>query len=406
MKTVAVFLFLVPASLVVQGSVLHVYAEQRGGDNGLAALIGLLGQVDDAAIQLDLLTGMFDALEGRRDVNMPKAWPEVYPRLAKSSNQQVREKSTQLALIFGDQNAIATLRGQMTDRNLPAETRRLALKLLASNQVSGLDLQLFALLDDPHLRGAAIRGLAAFNNPKTPELLLKRYQDFKQQERADVIQTLATRPVYAAKLLDAVEEGIVASTDISAFAARQINSLADPSLQQRLKLLWGDVSRTSQQQQAAIEKYREVLSKELLAMADLEAGRRLFDKHCKSCHTLYGEGGKIGPDITGSNRDNLDYILENILAPSSAVPRAYKVNVIVTDEGRVLNGIIVAQTPQTITLQTVNERIILDRNHIEQLKPSPLSMMPDGLLEKMEKKEVRDLIAYLREEQQVPLGEQ
>lgn len=381
-------------------------AEENGDSSGLAALVSLLGQVDDAEIQLDLLTGMFDALEGRRDMEMPRVWPKVYLKLAKSPNGQVREKSTQLALIFGDRAAITLLRKQMSNRELPAESRRRALSLLAANQISGLDTQLFALLDDPDLRREAIRGLAAFSNPKTPELLLDRYEKLSQQERADVIQTLATRPAYATALLNAVEKGTVAPADISAFAARQINSLSDSSLRKRLKSLWGDVSQTSKQQKAAIEKYRKTLTGDFLADADLIAGRQLFDKHCKSCHTLYGEGGKIGPDITGGNRDNLDYILENVLAPSAAVPRAYKVNVIVTDEGRVLNGIIVARTPQTITLQTVNERVVLDRNHIEQLKPSPLSMMPDGLFEKMSNGEVRDLIAYLRQKRQVPLGEE
>jgi len=406
MKYPVAHALLLAASLLTFACNVEGRAEESGDSSGLAALVSLLGQVDDAEIQLDLLTGMFDGLEGRRDMEMPQAWPKVYLKLAKSPNGQVREKSTQLALIFGDPAAVSFLRKQMTDRKLPAETRRRALSLLAANQISGLDTQLFALLDDPDLRGEAIRGLAAFSNPKTPELLLDRYENLGQQERADVIQTLATRPAYATALLDAVEKGTVNPADISTFAARQVNSLSDSSLRKRLKSLWGDVSRTSKQQKTAIEKYRKTLTGDFLADADLAAGRQLFDKHCKSCHMLYGEGGKIGPDITGSNRDNLDYILENVLAPSAAVPRAYKVNVIVTDEGRVLNGIIVARTPQTFTLQTVNERIVLDRNHIEQLKPSPLSMMPDGLFEKMSNDEVRDLIAYLRQKRQVPSGEE
>jgi putative heme-binding domain-containing protein len=380
-------------------------AANEPDNSGLSALVQLLGQVDDPAIQLDLLTGMFDALEGRRDMKMPSAWPEVYPKLAKSPDTSVREKSTQLALIFGDPQAIASLRSQMIDSKAPIESRRRALSLLTANQVAGLDKQLYALLDDAELRGDAIRGLAGFGIPKTPTVLLGVYDRFTPEQRADTIQTLATRPNYAIALLDAVEAGVVQPSEISAFAARQIDSLGDATIKERLKAFWGDVAKTSQQQKAAIKKYKKTLSDDLLAKANLTSGRVLFDKHCKSCHTLYGEGGKIGPDITGGNRNNLDYILENILAPGAAVPRAYQVNVVATDEGRVLNGIIVAQTPQTITLQTVNERIILDRNHIDQLKPSPLSMMPDGLLEKLSGDEVRDLIAYLRQKRQVAIGE-
>jgi putative heme-binding domain-containing protein len=380
-------------------------AANEPDNSGLSALVQLLGQVDDAAIQLDLLTGMFDALEGRRDMKMPSAWPEAYPKLAKSPNESVREKSTQLALIFGDPKAIASLRSQMMDRKAPVESRRRALSLLTANQVAGLDKQLYELLDDVELRGDAIRGLAGFGNPKTPTVLLNAFDRFTPEQRADAIQTLATRPTYSTALLDAVKKGVVQPSEISAFAARQIDSLGDATIKERLKSLWGDVLKTSKQQQSAIAKYKKTLSDDVLAKANLAAGRVLFDKHCKNCHTLYGEGGKIGPDITGGNRNNLDYILENILAPSAAVPRAYQVNIVATEEGRVLNGIIVAQTPQTITLQTVNERIVLDRKLIAQLKPSPLSMMPDGLFEKMSQEEVRDLIAYLRERRQVAIGE-
>ena len=103
-----------------------------------------------------------------------------------------------------------------------------------------------------------------------------------------------------------------------------------------------------------------------------------------------------GPGLTGSQRSNLDYILENVLDPSAVVPREYQVNVIQLQDGRVINGIIKAETDKAITVRTANETIVVPKAEIESRAVSKLSMMPEGIFEKMTEQEVRDLVAYLR----------
>ena len=56
------------------------------------------------------------------------------------------------------------------------------------------------------------------------------------------------------------------------------------------------------------------------------------------CHTLFGEGGKVGPDLTGSNRANLDYALMNILDPSAVIAKEYRPTIVITTDGRVITG--------------------------------------------------------------------
>ena len=72
-------------------------------------------------------------------------------------------------------------------------------------------------------------------------------------------------------------------------------------------------------------------------------------------------------------------------------------------DGRVLNGLVRRQTDRTLTLQTQTESLTLDREEIEEIKPSPLSLMPEGLIDPLAEAEVRDLIAYLMHRTQVPL---
>ena len=124
-------------------------------------------------------------------------------------------------------------------------------------------------------------------------------------------------------------------------------------------------------------------------------GRAVFNRTCLSCHKLFDAGGDVGPELTGSDRANPDYILENVLDPSAAVSQDYTVTNVATTDGRLVSGIIREQTPTSLVIQTANERVVLPREDVEAIKPSTTSMMPEGLLEPLSTREVRDLFAYL-----------
>jgi putative heme-binding domain-containing protein len=107
--------------------------------------------------------------------------------------------------------------------------------------------------------------------------------------------------------------------------------------------------------------------------------------------------------LTGGQRSNLDYVLDNVLDPSAIVPREYKVHVLRLADGRVLQGVIAEETPQTLSVRTANETVHVPTAEIESRKESPLSMMPEGLFDRLAADEIRDLVAYLASPQQVPL---
>jgi putative heme-binding domain-containing protein len=128
---------------------------------------------------------------------------------------------------------------------------------------------------------------------------------------------------------------------------------------------------------------------------DPARGRSIFGRACLACHKLYDSGGDVGPDLTGSDRANLDYILENVLDPSAAVSRDYTLTSVSTTDGRLISGIIRQQTEASLLIQTANERVLLPREDVEAIKPSTSSMMPEGLLDPLSAQEIRDLFAYL-----------
>ena len=136
---------------------------------------------------------------------------------------------------------------------------------------------------------------------------------------------------------------------------------------------------------------------------DVALGRAVFARTCQQCHMLYGVGGKIGPDITGSNRASLDYLLENILDPSAVIPKEYAASVLHLKNGRVITGIVHAETPVAFTVVTATETLTVSRGDVAERLQSEVSMMPDDLLKDLSDAEVRALVAYLQSPVQTPL---
>src|SRR5262249_28204826 len=145
------------------------------------------------------------------------------------------------------------------------------------------------------------------------------------------------------------------------------------------------------------------LSEDDLQKANLERGRLVYSKTCANCHRLFDDGGDVGPELTGSQRANLQYVLENVLDPSAVVAREYQMNVVTLKNGRVLNGIVKLENERALTLRTEKEMIVVPKDEIDTRTVSKQSMMPDGLFDKLSREEVRDLIGYLASPRQVPL---
>lgn len=369
---------------------------------GGPALVRLLSDRDAPELRRDVLQGMDEALRGRKRVDAPEGWAGLFDRLARADDPGVRKQAILLALLFGDPRAASLLRSTMKDASAPAVERRDALMALASKRAPGLATELHALIEDPALRGSALRSLAAYDDPKTPEAVLRRYRALSVAEKDDAINTLASRPTYARALLDAVARGDVPARDLSVTTARQLLALGDPAIAAKLKEVWGAVRPTSKEKSALAARYKALLTPARLRGADPSRGRVVFRVACASCHKLFGAGGDVGPELTGSDRANLDYVLENVLDPSATVGRDYRLTTVATADGRVLSGIVRSQNERGLVVQTVNERLTVDRDDVEALKPSDASMMPEGLFEKLTDEEVRDLVAYLASRGQAP----
>jgi putative membrane-bound dehydrogenase-like protein len=369
----------------------------------LVSLVLVLDDGKDTVVHLDVLHGMHEALQGQRNATAPEGWSNVYRELSGSTNAEVREKVLQLSVLFGDPQALAVLHQRAADPKADAEARQSALQTLIEKRPPDLVPLLQKLIGDRGLRGLALRGLASYSDPETPALILEHYSSFTDAEKTDAVATLASRPKYALTLLDAMEKGRVPRRDLSAFTVRQLLAFKDKNLSERLTKVWGSIRPPSQEKAAQLAKYKAMTPADALKKADRNHGRLLFSRTCANCHTLFGEGGKIGPDLTGSQRTNPEYLLTKLLDPSAVVARDYQMTVIITKSGRTLSGLIKEESEKTLALQTQNEVVRVEKTDIEERNRSSQSMMPDGLLAMLSPAEVRNLIAYLSGPGQVPL---
>jgi putative membrane-bound dehydrogenase-like protein len=370
-------------------------------DRRLDDLVSVLRRVDQPTLQRDILRGIKEGLSGRRQVRMPSSWYGAYPVVMASPLAEVRENALALAVQFGDERAFSLLRKVVPDRAQPFKNRAAALQTLLFQQEADLEPILHDLLHDQAMRRQAIRGLSSFDDPEAPKLLLQGYAKWNADERSDAVQTMSSRSSYALALLEALEKQTIPRADVSSYTIRQLQALKSPEVSAKLTKLWGEIRPASADKAKLMAKYKGELRPDVLKNANLANGRALYQKACASCHRLFGEGGDIGPDLTGSQRTNLDYVLENVLDPSAIVPREYQVTVVVTTAGRTLSGIVKKENDAAITLQMQNEQVVVPKGDIESRTPTKVSMMPEGIFEQLRIDEVRDLVAYLASPVQV-----
>ncbi len=368
------------------------------------SLVERLVASDDPAVQRDILTGMSQALRGWHKAPVPKAWSAAAQRLAKSADADVQTLTREVSVVFGDGRALDELREIADNGNAEPEARRQALRTLVESRGDDVPPLLLKLVGDKVIVNDAIRGLAAFDVPQTPAIVLEAFGGLNLEGRVIAVNTLVSRPAYAKALLEAVAVGKINRSDLSAYHARQIRSFNDESLTAALTKVWGETRVTAADKRKLIERYKTLLTAERLSQGNLAAGRALFNKTCATCHVLYGQGKVVGPDLTGSNRKNVDYLLENILDPSASVAVDFRMAVVSLKSGRVVTGLAVEKTEKTLTFETQNERIVVERSEIEESKNTESSLMPEGLFQTLSDEQVCDLAAYLMSSEQSPLA--
>ena len=379
---------------------------QDAAPNPLNVLVQTLGKIESPESQANILRGMNASLKGKRGVAVPAAWPALYEKLKASPNEEVRQQAQALAATFGGGTALDEMRRALADAAANLDARKAALdSLLAAKDAPTLPLLLDLVSPPGPLRAFALRGLAGFDDARIPGKILAVYPTLDAAERHDALGTLLARSASARTLLAAIDAKTLDRAAISAPLARQLQSLHDAGIDAWLAKNWGAVRTSSADKQNQIATFKKFLTADSILRANAGHGRVLFNQTCALCHTMFGEGAKLGPELPGAFED-VDYLLQNIVDPNAIIGKDYQQTFIETKDGQMLSGIIAADDATAVTLKTLAGPATVQRADIKAVEVSPNSLMPEGLLSALDEDGVRDLFLYLRQRQQVPLPPQ
>ena len=371
-------------------------AVTRNYDYAKENLIPIIGNLNPELAQA-AIKGTYESLLRKSNPEMPSAWSTVYKKLLDRKNEELSFNSTLLALKFKDKSAPLALKALVKDKSLNADVRRKSLDALIKSKDDELFTVLKSTIDDKELSEAAINGLAGLSDDSIPELLFAKFSTLDAKGKAAVFTTLCSRESFTKALFVKLEDKTLSSSYLSSFHIRQIQLFENEELNKRLKKIWGDIKKRSESKEKELARYKKMLTKRFLSEGDSKNGKGVFTRVCAACHKLFGEGGKIGPDLTGSGRKDLHYILENVIDPSAIVSKDFQLVSIKTKDDRFISGTISEENDDTVTIATLNDKIILQRSNVASLVKSQQSMMPEGLFNILDKNELRDLIKYLQQ---------
>ena len=354
-------------------------------------VVSTLGSIKTPTSLVPLLEGLRDGLEGRSDVTAPANWQAVYAKLSRTSPQAAK-LGTEVAQLFGDTQAAKQFLATLLNKKGAVEQRRQALRAMTTQQRPELPNLLPGLLDEPTLRADAIRSIAGYDSDALGKLLLVRYPSFSASEKLQAVQTLSSRPKYGWLLTQALKDGSIAKRDVPSYAARQLLRVVGSGFVE----VWGPIEGDGVDGKA-YAKYGRMLNNKALMTANVQKGKVLFARTCGPCHKMYGQGGIIGPDLTGSNRTSVDYLLSNILNPSGEIQDDYKMVVVTTRDGRTYTGNVISENERQLRLRVVGQDpVLLNKSDIQAREETAVSMMPTGLLETLTEGEIVDLVGFLR----------
>jgi putative membrane-bound dehydrogenase-like protein len=377
------------------------------GERHPAALAGLMQlalQRDDVRFRGAVIEGLALAYKGWRKAPRPAGFEAFATAAIAIEDPAVQGQLRELRIVFGDGRAISEVRQLALDAAADVTARQAALQAYIESRADDVPAVCEKLLGDHRFNVIAARGLALQDDPQMARLLVENYRRFRSPDRPQVISLLVSRASFAEVLLQAMADNKISREDLSAYQVRQIHSLGVEKLSQQVSAVWGELRDSPAEKLRQMEQLKRLMTATAaLDNADLSRGRQLFEKSCAACHLLYGQGGKVGPDLTGSNRGNLDYLLENIVDPSATVNKDFRMTILQLADGRILNGLVTEESERSLTLRTATESVTLDQREIEVRKLTNLSPMPEGLLSSLAEDQVRDLLAYLRHPVQVPL---
>ncbi|MCH8923256.1 MAG: c-type cytochrome, partial [Planctomycetes bacterium] len=380
---------------IVREQILHRLMRRfaaAGSRTDLLTCAQLLRLAPHAAGKKQLMRGFEAAFKGRSLARLPEA---LAREIAAAGGG-----SLALRIRRGDAAAVREAMATIADAKADQLKRREMVQIVGEVKVPGAAPAMLAILSagssDDALKMAALTSLQAYNEATIGAEVSRHYAGkLSDDVRAAAETLLASRPKWSRALLAAVDVGKLPADAVSMNLLKKILRQNDEANSALVRKRWGLLKgATTAEMKQHIARLKKVID---AAPGVPLAGRALFTQKCAKCHMLFAKGGQIGPDLTAYNRDDLQRILTNVVNPSAEIREGFENYLVLTADGRVLNGFLADQDKQVVVLRGADgQNIIIEREDIEEMKAVSQSLMPEQLLKGMSEQQVRDLFAYLR----------
>jgi len=373
----------------------------EGKDFG--ACTELLQKAPDSDSEQLVMAGMEKALAGQKFDKVPKPLEVWFAKAwASHSNETAYVR---FGLRLGSAPAFEAALRRVGDESYSRAERESLIEVLgqtASPDCIPALLGIWERADSEKLRGAALEALQHFPDLRVADALVKTYPQSSAALRTRARNALCSRASWSMVLVTAVDDGRIDPKEISLEQVRKMAALKDEPLAKLIEKHWGKVQSVSpQEKRNSVNQLKLVLHPSGVVGRDAKGnradGKKVFQQTCGTCHKLFEEGNSVGPDLTAADRKNTDYLLEQIVDPSAYIRPEYVSYEVETRNAQTITGLMVESTPAAVTLlDRNNERHLLPRAQIKELRESQVSLMPEGLLEALPPQSIMDLFAYLQ----------
>lgn len=276
------------------------------------------------------------------------------------------------------------------------ERRLTALRLygfnpsLKTDDLKGL-MSLFDSETDAELRGMVLETLRRNTSPELAALVLKDWAVRSPAKRFILVDLLLSREAWTTELLTAVENGTVSGAEIAVPNRARFLKNTDATIRDRAEKVFAAFQ--PQRRAGVLAAYRETAD----LTGDAVRGAEIFQVNCSICHALRGIGQAVGPDISLFRDKAVPEFLEAILDPNAVIEPRFLNYVAELKDGRFAAGIITTETANSLTLSmAAGQQQVLLRSGIREIKPSPVSLMPEGFEQSITPARMADLIAFLK----------
>lgn len=354
------------------------------GNRAIPLILGALGGFPDR--QTPILEGLRDRLATHPEEKLGAKALEQLSASVDAGNALAIE----LSASAGSAKAIDLLWRTVTDAGADPGKRRAALKILTARKDESEAGKWSALLADPQLRIDAIEARPVLLDSPEVAAMVPRI-DAPAKIR---LVRLALRENRTLQALGWIRDGAVSKEEVPADIAAALREQKDAKVKELAEAIWGGPV-VAGDHKAEIARWTEKLTPVVLAKADLKKGRARFDLTCAACHKLFGQGGEVGPELTGGERASLSHWLDNVLDPNALIGQGYELYELVKKDGSPVVGMLASTNDREVVLKMIGVETRVPVGEVKELKSMKRSMMPEGLFGGLSDDEVRDLIGYL-----------